>query len=251
MIDLHSHILPGVDDGPADLEGSILLAQAAVAGGTRTIAATPHIEFDFGVDPLAVAGWVADLQAQLRERAIALEVVTGGEIALSRLADLSEEELLALRLGGGPFLLVESPFSPSVGDFGPILLDLISRGHGVLLAHPERSPAFLRHPGRLREMVDAGVLVQITASSLAGDFGTAPRRFALELLREGLVHVVASDAHDHISRSPSLAAVERVAPGLEDHLTRAVPAAILYGEPLPDAPDYAPLGFWRRLVRGV
>ena len=243
MIDLHSHILPGLDDGPRTLEGSLDLARAAVADGTRTILATPHVNDDHSIDAPRVAAGLAVLRPALADAEIPLEVLPGGEIAIWRLADLDDPALRGLALGGGPYLLVESPFSPVVGDFEPIVLDLLMRGHRVLLAHPERCPAFQRDPARLGRLVDSGVLVQVTAGSMTGAFGTTVRRFTASLLREGHVHVVASDAHDAVRRPPGLtagfAALERELPGLGDQqawLTEGVPRAILEGEPLPERP---------------
>ena len=242
MIDLHSHILPGVDDGPRTLEGSLELARAAVAAGTSTILATPHINNDRGIDAALVADGLATLRPALAEAGIPLEVLPGGEIAIWRLADLDDDALRSLALGGGPYLLVESPFSP-VGAFEPIVLDLHMRGHRVLLAHPERCPAFHRDPSRLAALVDGGVLVQITASSMTGAFGSTVRRFTSTMLLEGLVHVVASDAHDAIKRPPGqtagFAALERELKGLgaqQQWMTELVPRAIVDGTPLPERP---------------
>jgi protein-tyrosine phosphatase len=255
MIDLHSHILPGLDDGPATMEGSLELARAAVDAGTRTILATPHINDDAGIEPARIAAGIDELRSALADAAIPLEVLPGGEIAIWRLIDLDEETLRALALGDGPYLLVESPFSPVVGDFEPMVLDLHARGHRVLLAHPERCPAFQRDPMRLERLVTAGVLVQVTAGSMAGAFGSTVRRFTAGLLRDGLVHVVASDAHDPVRRPPGLTAgfpaLERELPGISElqaYLTEGVPRAVLDGEPLPERPPLPrPAGLLRRL----
>ena len=147
---------------------------------------------------------MAELTEALARAAIPLEVRAGGEIAIWRLVDLDDAALRALALGGGPYLLVESPFSPVVGDFEPMVLDLHQRGHRVLLAHPERCPAFQRDPERLARLVRGGVLIQITAGSMEGAFGSTVQRFTTSLLRDGLVHVVASDAHDAVKRPPGL-----------------------------------------------
>lgn len=249
MIDLHSHILPGLDDGPSTMEGSLELARAAVASGTRTILATPHIDGHFGIGPERIAEGLAELTGALEQAAIPLEVRSGGEIAIWRLIDLDDAVLRALALGGGPHVLVESPFSPVVGDFEPMVLDLQQRGHRVLLAHPERCPAFQRDPGRLERLVQAGALAQVTAGSMAGAFGSTVRRFTVVLLREELVHVVASDAHDDRQRPPGLTigfpALERELPGIGAHqrwLTELAPAAILDGEPLPERPPLPQAG---------
>ena len=146
MIDLHSHILPGLDDGPATMDGSLELARAAVEAGTRTILATPHINDDASIEPARIAAGLEELRAALAAAELPLEVLPGGEIAIWRLLDLDDDTLRRLALGGGPYLLVESPFSPMVGDFEPMVLDLHRRGHRVLLAHPERCPAFQKSP---------------------------------------------------------------------------------------------------------
>ena len=119
---------------------------------------------------------------------------------------------------------------------------LMERGYGVVLAHPERCPAFMDRPRRLRELVDRGVLCSVTAGSLAGHFGQASRWFALELVRDGLAHSVDSDAHDAERRPPGLReglqSAARQLPAmarLESWLAQDVPAAILAGEPLPAA----------------
>jgi protein-tyrosine phosphatase len=255
VIDLHSHILPGIDDGPTTMAGSLELARAAVGAGTTTILATPHVNDDAGIEPGRIAAGLEELRAALAEADIPLEVLPGGEIAIWRLIDLDDDTLRALALGGGPYLLVESPFSPVVGDFEPMVLDLHARGHRVLLAHPERCPAFQRDPARLERLVGAGVLVQITAGSMTGGFGSTVRRFTVAVLREGLAHVVASDAHDHVRRPPGLragfAALERELPGIGAQarwLTEQVPRAVLDGTPLPPRPALPkPAGLLRRL----
>jgi protein-tyrosine phosphatase len=244
MIDLHSHVLPGIDDGPATLEGSLALARAAVARGTSTLVATPHIDHSFGIAPRTVAPAVRALRSELSRAQIPLDVLAGGEIAISRLAELSDDDLRVVCLGEGPYLLVESPHVPTAGTIEPALFDLQIRGFGVLLAHPERSPVFLRDRERLRTLVQQGALCSITAGSLAGKFGRTVRAYALELLQDGLVHDVASDAHDDTRRVPGLAeglaAAEGDLPGLEaqaDWLTRGAPAAILSGDDLPPRPE--------------
>jgi protein-tyrosine phosphatase len=255
VIDLHSHILPGLDDGPATMEGSLALARAAVDAGTRTILATPHINDDRSIDAARVAAKLELLRPALAAAEIPLEVLPGGEIAMWRLGDLDDAALRTLALGGGPYLLVESPFSPAIGAFEPLVLDLLGRGHRVLLAHPERCPAFHRDPERLQRLVDAGVLVQITAGSMTGGFGSTVRRLTATMLRTGVVHVVASDAHDAVKRPPGLndgfTSLERELPGLAElqpWMTEQVPRAILDGTPLPERPPLPKeAGFLRRL----
>jgi len=246
VIDLHCHLLPGLDDGPTSMPEAFAMARVAAASGTTTIVATPHIDHRWGVRPHDLPRRGAALADALAEEGIELELRTGGEIAISRLADLSGEELDGLRLGDGRYLLVESPMNPADADFDVLLLKVQERGESIVLAHPERCPLFQRQPERLARCVDAGILCSITAGSLRGDFGERVRRFSLEILGAGLVHDLASDAHDHLSRTPSLAgaveAVEDELPGVSaqaEWLTSVAPAAILAGERPPPPP---PLG---------
>lgn len=255
-VDLHAHVLPGVDDGPATLEGALDLARATVAAGTGRIVATPHVNEDRFIAPEAIGPAVDEHNRHLRDAGIDLEVEAGGEIALSRLLDLSEAELGALSLGDGPYLLLECPFAMVAGNFEPLIYDAQARGHRVLLAHPERCPSFQRDPERLVRLVDGGCLVQLTAGALRGAFGTRTRDFAHRLLRGELVHALASDAHDGVRRPPglgdALAHAERAVPGIgerEEWLTELVPAAILAGDPVPTPPPLPPAsraGTWRR-----
>lgn len=257
MIDLHSHVLPGIDDGPRTLDGALALARAAMATGTRRIAATPHVDHNYSPQPHEIRVAVMALNLMLRRAGIELEVVPGAEIAVTRLADLSDEALRRLRLSDGPYLLIESPHVSVAAGLEPAIRDLHARGYRVLLAHPERSPAFLREPRRLRRLVDDGALCSITAASLSGQFGRTVRRYALDMLREGVVHDIASDAHDTERRPPGLlsglAAAEAALPGVSAQaawLTEAAPTAILAGARLPPRPELRS-GRLRRWSRAV
>jgi len=258
MIDLHSHVLPAVDDGPATLQDSLELARAAVAGGTRTMVATPHIDHHWHVDPRQLGPSIENLEVALAEQEIELEVLPGGEISLARLGELSEDELDLVALGGGPYLLVEAPLSPHAGEIEGLILSPRDAGREVLLAHPERCPSFQTSPERLEWLVRQGVRCQVTSGSMAGRFGDRVRRFTLELLRAGLVHDVASDTHHHERRRPDLlggfAAAEEELPGISaqsDWLTREAPAAILAGTELPPRPPLPEAVRRRRRLPGL
>jgi protein-tyrosine phosphatase len=248
VIDLHCHLLPGIDDGPGTLEEALALARAAAAGGTRTMIATPHIDHRWNVEPTEVAGMVERMREALAEAHIELDVRAGGEIALSRLGDLEPAQVMAVRLGGGPYMLLECPHRPTAGtEFHAFVHRLRDRGEPIVLAHPERSPVFQRQPDLLAGLVRDGVLTSITAASLLGSFGRTVQSFSLRLLREGLVHNVASDSHDAERRGPELLAglqaAEREVPGavrMADWLTRQVPEAILAGDELPLRPELPP-----------
>jgi len=239
VIDLHAHVLPGLDDGPPTLEASLAQARAAVAAGTRVVAATPHVDHTFGLGPERIRPAVAALRGALAAAGIPLDVRPGGEIALARLPELDDAFLREVALGGGPWLLVEVPFTPGAETLEPLVEELHDRGHRVLLAHPERSAAIQRDPDRLARLVESGALAQVTAGSLTGAFGEPVRRFAHRLVRDGLVQVAASDTHDASARPPGPAAtLAEVAEldGLVPWLTETVPAAVLAGAPVPARP---------------
>ncbi len=259
MIDLHCHLLPGIDDGPETIEESLAIARAAVLAGTRTIVATPHVNWRFPNTAAVIAAAVTELSARLLAEGLALDVLAGAEIAMTRIGEIPSEELAKLALAGGTWLLVEPPFTPVASGLDTILLELQRQGHRILLAHPERCPAFHRDPKMLEALVEGGILTSITAGSLAGQFGEEPRRFGVALLARGMAHNVASDAHDEINRGPAIAGkIEQAGLGaLTDWLTRAVPAALVAGRasipprPAVDLSDIpaAPRSRWRHRSR--
>jgi protein-tyrosine phosphatase len=243
VIDLHSHILPGLDDGAPDMAASLAFARAAVAAGTTRIAATPHIDSRYRVGPDERDAALAQVRVALATEGIPLDVIAGGEIALDRYLDLSPEDAERLRLGDGPFLLLEAPLSSAAGSFDRFLAGLLARGVRMLIAHPERCPDFQRKPERLAELVRAGALAQVTSASLSGRFGSTVQEAALHMLAAGLVHDICSDSHDAVRRGPDLRegleAAERELPGahaLADWLAVDVPRAIVTGADVPPRP---------------
>ena len=242
MIDLHCHVLPGIDDGPKDIEGSLALARAAHAAGIRRIVATPHVSPRYPNEPTAIARLVEELTGHLAAEGIEIEVLPGAEIALVRAVELDGPQLARLTLGGGTWLLVEPPFSPSASGIDTMMLEVARHGHPIVIAHPERCPAFHRDRSVLESLVRSGMITSITAGSLLGHFGTRVRSFAFELLREGLVHDIASDAHDPVERPPGTMG-ELEGAGLRSltaALTEEIPAAVLSGREIPPAPRLAP-----------
>jgi protein-tyrosine phosphatase len=251
VIDLHCHVLAGIDDGPESIAGSLAIARAAADAGVRTLVATPHVNWRYRNDAATIADRVAQLRELLAAEDVNVELRAGAEVAMTEIAELEQAELARLRLGGGEWLLLEPPFSPIATALGPIVQAVQRGGSRVLLAHPERCPAFHRDPRLLGALVDEGVLTSITAGSLVGRFGGQVRRFARQLVHEELVHNVASDAHDLAERAPGLASeLEQAGIGaLAEWLTESVPAAILDGGPVPERPSItmASAGRGRRL----
>lgn len=259
LIDIHAHVLPGLDDGPAALSGSLALAAEAAAADVGVLVATPHLRHDFpDVRPQETARRVDDLQAAVQEAGIAVRLVAAGEADVIWAHEASDDDLRAASYGGrGQDLLVETPYGELSGSFEQILFQVSARGYRIVLAHPERNPTFQRDPERLAVLVARGVLVQVTASSLTT---TRPRSrsrvLAQALVREGLAHVLASDCHGaHVARATLREGVEAAAaidPRRARWMATATPAAVLHGAPLPPLPraDAArPTGLRRLLHR--
>jgi protein-tyrosine phosphatase len=240
VIDLHCHVLPGVDDGPETVEESLALVAAAQATGAERLVATPHVSSQFYNESATITRAVSELNARLAvtPASAAIEVLSGAEIALARVPELDPDELRRLGLGGGSWLLLEPPASVFAPGMAATIDDLQARGHRVVLAHPERCPIFHRDPPLLQALVDEGALTSITAGSLVGRFGGVVRRFALALFEANLVHNVASDFHSIVRRPPgAVGELEQAGLGeLADWLTHDVPAAILESREIPRRP---------------
>lgn len=233
MIDLHCHILPGIDDGALDLADSLAMARVAADDGIEMISATPHIRHDHDVRIPELPARVAELNGELSRNHVPVEIVTGGEVAETALEGLSEDELGAVSLGDGGWILLE----PRPGPLGDSLLAAVSglreRGFGALIAHPERhvSADMLE---RIRALIAAGALIQCTAAYLVSG---PPRKGMLALAAAGLIHILASDSHSSHGGRPLrisdglavLGQVELLSPHI-DWIARDAPAEILRGK---------------------
>jgi protein-tyrosine phosphatase len=257
VIDLHSHILPGLDDGPDSLEGSIAMAEVAVADGVTTMVGTPHIREDYPVVPGEVPGLAREVEAALERSGVPLRVVGGGEVSFTKTPELDDATLAGLCLGDGRYLLVESPYTHATDSLEQQIFDLQSRGFRPLLAHPERSPSFMSDRDRLATLVERGVRCSITAASVTGAFGRTVQKAAIGMVRAGLVHDIASDSHDARRRPPGLsgavAALESALPELKGRASwfaEDAPAAILAGDELPEPPQRPRRPRWRRPFAG-
>jgi protein-tyrosine phosphatase len=243
LIDLHSHILPALDDGAPDLETSIAMARAAVEGGVTTMVATPHVNFDYPTESQDMARGVGELNVALARAQIPLAVLPGAEVAVTKIDSLDPNELARLGLGGGRTLLLECPYTTSVPFFEQQIGLLQRDRYRVLLAHPERSPLFRDDVDRLRRLVADGAMTVVNSGSIAGHLGEGSRKTALDLIAQGLVHAVASDSHDVRHRPPGLRAAfeagDAELPGLAlqiDWYVTDAPTAIISGRALPPRP---------------
>lgn len=206
FVDLHCHLLPALDDGPASEELAIDLARALVADGVTTVAATPHRTATF-ITPLdELRERHAALVALLRREDIELEVLFGSEVNVNALVDIEDSEIQALRLGGTGPLLVELPAREAFGDPTWPVRELLGAGIPVLLAHPERIALIQHDLTPLRTLVELGAHAQVTSGALLGRFGRTAQAVALDLIDHGLVDVIASDAHHAELRPPETTA---------------------------------------------
>jgi protein-tyrosine phosphatase len=242
FVDIHAHLLPGIDDGPDDLEESVAMVGAAAAAGTSTLVATPHLRADFpGVDVLELADRCGELRAAARDVAPALELLGGAEMSVGWALAATDEQLALASYGQrGTDLLIETPLA-NMPPIEPILGELRSRGYRVVLAHPERSPEFQRDRERVRQLVEEGALLQINAGSLVSETPLSrTRKLARWLCREGLAHAIASDGHRSTRWRPVglladgvAALADLVGEGRAEWMAEVVPGAIVEGRDLP------------------
>jgi protein-tyrosine phosphatase len=141
VIDLHTHVLPGIDDGPETIDGSLALVRAAAADGTRVMVATPHVNWHHHNDAATIARLTDELNERLRLEGVAVEIRAGAELAMTRAADIEPGELERLRLGGGPWVLLEPPFTPIVTGLDGVVAALQDAGHRSGWASTTRWPA--------------------------------------------------------------------------------------------------------------
>jgi protein-tyrosine phosphatase len=205
MIDTHVHILPGVDDGPATLEEAVALARVLVQEGISAAIATPHYNDEFPQYTVTeVRERVNDLQQALDSHAIPLRLFAGHEVLIT--PGLVEDIRMGriATLNGSRYLLLELWSTSWLPATERVIFEL--RAHGIvpIIAHPERYPAIQQDSNRLAALVRQGVLTQLTANSLVGLWGKTVRHAAETLLKKGLIHCIASDAHGLHKRPPSI-----------------------------------------------
>jgi protein-tyrosine phosphatase len=208
MIDLHSHLLYSVDDGAATLEESLELARLAVADGIQTAVLTPHIHPGrYKNTRSSLLNKLLKFQCELDGAGIPLQLRLGGEVRLSieSLELILEDEVPFLGLlGGYRILLLEFPHQMIPVGSQQFIEKLLALKIRPLIAHPERNKAVMAQPERIRVFVDTGCWLQVTAGSVAGGFGEHSKQVANWLVKNDLVHVLASDAHNVEHRPPLL-----------------------------------------------
>ena len=233
MVDIHSHFLYGLDDGAKDRESSLAMLRMAYETGTTDIVATPHSDLKYSFQPDVIAAQLQDLAS------------TSGIPRLHRGCDfhLSFDNIedchsypTKYTVNGQRYLLVEFDNRKVPANMGEVFGRMREDGITPVITHPERNPLLRKRLPELKQWVDAGCGVQVTAQSLLGDFGNSAERSARELIAKCLVHFVASDAHDLHHRPPTLRAAysllqNNYGKALAELLLVANPSAVLTGDP--------------------
>jgi protein-tyrosine phosphatase len=238
FVDIHCHLLPGIDDGAKSWEDSLTMARMAVADGIDTIVVTPHQLGSFAQNHGAtIRALTEELSELLASHEIPLSVLPGADVRIepSMIALVRQGEVLSLA-DHRRHILLELPHELYF-PLDRLLLELKAAGMVGILSHPERNAGIMANPAIVGPLVDAGCLMQITAGSLLGAFGPQSQSVAERLATDGLVHFVSTDAHGLKSRRPRLAAahqrmVELVGPVLADQCCRHNPAAVAAGRPV-------------------
>jgi protein-tyrosine phosphatase len=206
LIDIHSHILPGVDDGPSSILNSLLMARAAVQQGIQTIVATPHhCNGKYNNKKCDIEKIVLALHERLQEEEIALHILTGQETRIHT------HMLEGLQLGdvatinGTKYVFVELPPTHIPNFTEQLLFKMQVQGYIPVIVHPERNQQIAEHPDLLHDLVEKGSLTQLTAASLLGRFGKRIKKLSHQLIEANLTHFIASDAHNTINRGFMLA----------------------------------------------
>ena len=220
MVDIHTHILPGLDDGSRSLEESVDMAVIAAENGLNHIVASSHGNcFPYSMEEY----WeqFRNLQSELRNRQIPVTLYPGMEIYLDEDAQelLEKQELLSINNTRN--LLVEFPMEEESQNICRRIAEIQKMEYTVILAHPERYVSVQREPELAYYLEEEGCVLQINAESLLGKFGTAEKRVSRQMLRDGIVGVIATDAHDSVYRKPS---VRRV----REHLSKYYPSQLIH-----------------------
>jgi len=236
MIDLHSHILPGCDDGARDLRTAIAMARIAVSDGVRIMACTPHIMPGlYNNETVGIRARIDDLQKSLVEEGIGLKLVMGADVHVA--PDLVDKLKAGVvpTLHGSRYFLLEPPHAVVPPNFEKLVQRLLDAGYVPVLTHPERLSWAVSHYAIIDRVNRAGCLMQITASSVIGGFGARAQTLALRMLDERRVDIIASDGHGDHGRIPGLSKVrqfvsDRYGSELAETLVLRKPAQILKNE---------------------
>ena len=229
MIDIHSHILPGIDDGAKDIAMSLEIARLAVADGTKFMACTPHFMpgmYDTSMETLHSG--IRQLQKKLNEQAIDLTLIAGGDIHVSPDLRQKLDQGKVPSLGGTRYFLFEPPHHVLPPNLVNLCKQLLEHGYVPILTHPERLTWIENHYDVMCTLDEMGVPIQLTAKSITGEFGKRPKYWSDRMLNEGRVDLIASDAHNPTSRPPGLS---KARDEIDRILGRQATITIVYDNP--------------------
>lgn len=204
LIDLHSHILHRLDDGPPTLDESLKMVRQFIRCGYRLVAATPHMVPGTTLMPssILVRKKVASLNQSIRAERTEFQIVSGMEIALDpQIPDLLDEDRL-LTIGSSSYLLIESPFQQLPAGWEQIFFSIMAKGYSILLAHPERCHQLINSPKMIDKLIESGVYLQVNWGSFFGQYGRSVVRAAQHLAKIGSIHCLASDSHNSLTQNP-------------------------------------------------
>ncbi|MFG6119295.1 tyrosine-protein phosphatase [Thalassobacillus sp. B23F22_16] len=203
MIDIHCHILPGVDDGAQTMEDSIIMAEEALDQGIDTIIATPHhLNGKYENPRLSILHKVLELNEALQQAGIEVTILPGQEIRINgdMITGLEQEEILPLNVDS-TYVFVELPSDQVPQYTKQMLFDIQRAGYKPIIVHPERNKKLIEDPDLLYHFVKGGAYTQVTAGSVAGKFGKNIQKFTHQLIQANQAHLIASDAHNTAGRS--------------------------------------------------
>lgn len=254
MIDIHAHVLPGLDDGPRTLDESLAMLRVAESEGIRTVIATPHFDGQDATVPKLAASVLRVVRREAAQIGLQVRILGGFEVALSPTLRDAAVSMRSLALNGSRYILVEAPVAYWPAWVEESLFWLQSQGFQPILAHAERYVALQTNPTRALSLADRGILLQINGGSLTGAGGRDEHRYAESLLRHGLAQFIASDCHSAKRRRPALrSAMVRagrvVGSTSVEHLLMHNPRAVTLDQELPDCP--APEESWLTQLRRV
>jgi len=205
-VDIHCHCLPGLDDGPGNMEESLALCQGLVDDGITVAIATPHQlgKYDGCNEPEKVRRKVSQLNKELENNKINLTVMPGGDVRIDeRISSFIDEDKIQTLADGGKYILLELPTRIFI-DIEPLIVELAEKGIHSIVSHPERHPGLCRNIDILQKWLSHSAHLQITAASLLGDFGPEAQGSAWDFLSMGMVSFVATDAHNLRGRKPKM-----------------------------------------------
>ena len=202
MIDIHCHILPGIDDGAKTAKDTLVMLQSAIDEGITVITATPHHNPEYHNEAPLILDKVKEVQKIIEENQLPIQVLPGQEVRIygELLTDFSDQKLLTCA-GNTAYMLVEFPTNYVPKYAGELFYNMRLQGIQPILVHPERNSGIIEDPNILFKFIEQGVLSQITASSVTGHFGKKIQKLTFQIIEHQLTHFVASDAHNVTSRA--------------------------------------------------